>query len=158
VSIGKIALALVAGSLVLLTSCSSKDKTVSVPDDDPEMQAAISKARASLPQFWQTFSAHSQGEKGFALKVRIKDSNTTEHFWAIDLEHHESKTMGTINNDPNKVSTVKLGERIKIPEADISDWMYLRDGKVVGNYTLRPLLKKMPAKEAEQLSKMLADP
>jgi uncharacterized protein YegJ (DUF2314 family) len=66
--------------------------------------------------------------------------------------------MGTINNDPNKVSTVKLGERIEIPEADISDWMYLRDGKVVGNYTLRPLLKKMPAKEAEQLRKLLADP
>lgn len=157
-SIGKIALVLVAGSLVLLTSCSSKDKTISVADDDPEMQAAISTAREKLPQFWQIFAAHSQGEKGFALKVRIKDGSTTEHFWAIDLEHHDSTTMGTINNDPNKVSTVKLGERIEIPEADISDWMYLRDGKVVGNYTLRPLLKKMPAKEAEQLRKLLADP
>jgi len=158
VSIGKLVLVLVAGSLLLLTSCSSKDKTINVDDDDPEMLAAISKARESLPQFWQIFTAHSQGEKGFALKVRIKDGSTTEHFWAIDLEHHDSMTLGTINNDPNKVGTIKLGERIKIPEADISDWMYLRDGKVVGNYTLRPLLKKMPAKEAEQLSKMLADP
>jgi uncharacterized protein YegJ (DUF2314 family) len=66
--------------------------------------------------------------------------------------------MGTINNDPNIVASVKLGDRIEIPEGDISDWLYLRDGKMAGNEKLRPLLKKMPAAEAEKLKKMMANP
>ena len=66
--------------------------------------------------------------------------------------------MGTINNDPNIVASVKLGDRIEIPEADISDWLYMRGGKMVGNRTLVPLLKTMPAKEAEAYRKMMTEP
>jgi uncharacterized protein YegJ (DUF2314 family) len=40
----------------------------------------------------------------------------------------------------------------------MADWSYFRDGKMVGNYTLRPLMKQMPAAEAEQLKKILAEP
>jgi uncharacterized protein YegJ (DUF2314 family) len=42
--------------------------------------------------------------------------------------------------------------------ANISDWLYMRDGKMVGNETLRPLLKTMPADEAEKLRSMMASP
>jgi len=63
-----------------------------------------------------------------------------------------------INNDPNTVANVKLGDRIEIPESDISDWLYMRDGKMVGNLTLKPLFREMPAAEVEQLKKMMADP
>ena len=66
--------------------------------------------------------------------------------------------MGTINNDPNTVASVKLGDRIEIPDADITDWLYRRDGKMVGNRTLKPLFKQMPAAEVERLKKMMADP
>jgi uncharacterized protein YegJ (DUF2314 family) len=66
--------------------------------------------------------------------------------------------MGTINNDPNTVTNVKLGERIEIPEADITDWLYMRDGKMVGNRTLKPLFKQMPTAEVERLKILMADP
>ena len=52
----------------------------------------------------------------------------------------------------------QLGDRIEIPEADILDWLYMRAGKMIGNETLRPILKKMPAAEAERLRSMMADP
>lgn len=32
------------------------------------------------------------------------------------------------------------------------------DGKMVGNFTVRPLFKQMPAAEVERLKSMLADP
>ena len=150
--------ALVAILLSLIVGCSQRDKVVNVEDDDPEMVAAIAKARSTLPQFWQVFDKPERGESKFSLKVKITDKNGTEHFWATDIERREGKTMGTINNDPNIVGSVKLGDRIEIPEADISDWLYLRDGKMVGNRTLIPLLKKMPVKEAEAYRKMMAEP
>ena len=151
-------MSLIAILLALLTSCSKPDKVISVADDDPEMTASISKARETLPQFWQVIDQRERGESGFSLKVRITDMRGTEHFWATDVERRDGKIMGTINNDPNTVASVKLGDRIEIPEADITDWLYMRDSKLVGNHTLKPLFKQMPAGEVERLKRMMADP
>lgn len=139
-------------------SCSDQgDGVINVADDDAEMKAAIAKANASLPQFWQAFEKPKADEKDFALKVRITDDNGTEHFWATDIQRKEGKILGTINNEPNTVEKVKLGDRVVIPEADISDWTFLRGEKMVGNYTLRVLFKQMPSKEVEAYKKMMVE-
>jgi uncharacterized protein YegJ (DUF2314 family) len=144
--------------LLALSACSQRDKVINVADDDPEMVAAIAKARASLPKFWEIFEKRNQGESDFSLKVKITDKNGTEHFWATEVERRGGKLMGTINNDPNTVASVKLGDRIEIPEADISDWLYMREGKMHGNHTLKPLFKSMPAAEVQKLKAIMADP
>jgi len=150
--------ALIGVLLVLLPACSKRDKTINVEKDNAEMNAAIAKARSTLPHFWQIFGQRERGESQFSLKVRITDNKGTEHFWATDVERRDGKIWGTINNDPNIVASVKLGDRIAIPEADISDWLYMRDGKMVGNETLKPLFKKMSAAEVAQLKRVMADP
>jgi uncharacterized protein YegJ (DUF2314 family) len=142
----------------LLTACSKQDKVIGVADDDPEMTAAIAEARETLPQFWQVFDKPEGGESDFALKVKITDERGVEHFWVTDIERRDGKMMGTINNDPDTVASVKLGDKIEIPEADISDWLYMRDGKMVGNLTLKPLFKQMPEEEVERLKKIMSDP
>ncbi len=141
----------------LIAGQSDRDQITSVDSDDPEMTAAIAKARADLPQFWEMFAHPEHGESEFALKVKITDSNGTEHFWVSELERKDGKIKATINNDAVTVKSVKLVDRITIPEADISDWMYMRDGKMYGNGTLRPLFKKMPAAEVEKLKKIMAE-
>ena len=142
----------------LLTGCSERVRVTGVKADDAEMNAAIAKARETLPQFWQVFDRREHGESKFALKVKLTDKHGTEHFWAMNLERRDGRILGTINNDPEIVASVKLGDKITIPEADISDWLYLRDGKMVGNYTIRPLFKTMSAKEVEQYKQLLAEP
>lgn len=155
-------LTLFAALLTLLTACSphdkDKDKTVAIEGDDAEMTAAIAQARETLPQFWKIFQKSEHGESDFALKVMVTDPHGIEHFWAIDLVREDGKIMGTINNDPNTVASVKFGDRIEIPEKDITDWVYMRDGKMVGNRTLKPLFKNMPAEEVAKLKMMMADP
>ena len=68
------------------------------------------------------------------------------------------KISAVINNVPRDVKTVRLGERIEVAYAQISDWMYMRAGKIVGNFTMRPLLKRMPPQDAARYRTMLADP
>jgi uncharacterized protein YegJ (DUF2314 family) len=155
---------LLASSVVvaaLLTGCSrssSVDKVVDVAADDAEMEAAIRTARGKLGQFWAVFEKPENGEKDFAFKVRIKDSHGVEHFWVTDLRRDNGKVYGKIANDPEFVTSVKIGQEIEIPEEDISDWMYVRNDKMIGNYTLRALFKKMPKAEVEKFKAVMEEP
>jgi uncharacterized protein YegJ (DUF2314 family) len=146
----------------LLSSCSDKtsiDKTTGVSADDAEMNAAIAEARRTLPQFWKVFDKPEHGEKNFCLKVAIKDKGETEHIWMADITRTNDGIFGTVGNDPEFVHNVQFKQRASISQDQISDWLYLRaDGKMVGNYTLRVLLKKMPSSEADQYKPTLADP
>ncbi len=125
-----------------------------VADSDPEMAAAIAKAQETLPQFWQVFDTREHGESDFILVVRITDKGRIEHFVITDFERRDGKTMVTIRSDPKVVSSVKRGDRIEIPAADITDWRYVRDGKEVGMRTVKILLKHMPADQVQALEKL----
>jgi uncharacterized protein YegJ (DUF2314 family) len=153
-----ILISILAATLVSCSGGSSKaDKVISVEDSNPEMNRAIAQARELLPEFWKIFEHPQHGEQDFALKVKITDKHGTEHFWAIDVERKDGKIRGTINNDPDIVKNVKLGQRLEIPEADISDWLFVREGKMVGNYTMRVLFKQMPDKEVKAYQEKMAD-
>ena len=56
------------------------------------------------------------------------------------------------------VSNEKMGQQYSLSKTEISDWMFMRDGKMHGNYTLRPLLVTMPESKAEMYRQMFADP
>jgi uncharacterized protein YegJ (DUF2314 family) len=149
--------AILSSGAVTVSLAQSDDKTISVSEDDPEMNAAIAKARTNLNTFWQKRANPSQGEQGFSLKLALTDGGLVEHFWCVEIEGDASDSTCVISNDPQSVMTVKLGERIKVDNTKISDWMYLKDNKIVGGQTIRVLLKSLPADEAESLRAQLAD-
>lgn len=135
------------------------DKTIQVTDDDVEMNAAIATARASLPSFWQEMKAPGPGVAGFALKVAIPYAeNRREHFWLTEIERHGDTISGLISNDPNNAKHVVKGQRYDFTDADISDWSFRRNGKIVGNETMRPLLKRLPPDDAERYRAMRETP
>jgi uncharacterized protein YegJ (DUF2314 family) len=133
-------------------------QVVSVAADDKEMSEAIATARRTLPEFWGLHAAPTRGESGFALKVAIREGEATEHFWVVDVERRNDKIFATINNEPDTVSTVTFGQRLEIVGADITDWMLLRNGKIVGNHTVRPLFKAMPPEEVARIKAMMESP
>ena len=150
-------LLILAGLAIVLAACSRREGTIAISGDDVEMNAAIAKARETLPEFWNVFDHREHGETEFSLKVKITDSHGTEHFWTDKIERRDGKIFGTIDNDAEIVKSVKLGQRLDIPEADISDWFYMRDGLMHGNRTLKVLIKHMPAQEAAKYKPLFAN-
>lgn len=151
----------VAFALLLLgwICVAAAQAVIHVPNNDPEMAAAQAKAQASLAEFWRVFDRPGANEEGFAVKVAIPyGANNSEHMWFNGIERSGSKLFGTLNNNPVHVKELRRGQRIEIDEARISDWMYLRSGKIVGNHTMRPLLKRLPPQEAARYRAMLAEP
>lgn len=146
-------------ALLTLACCScgrSPETLVKGGYDEKEMEAATARARREVDSFVSDLEAKKGSD--FSVKAPIKDGGETEHFWLTDVAYRDGKFTGKIGNDPGLVSNVKLGQDWTIDKAEISDWMFMRDGKMHGNYTLRPLLKTMPDEEAEKLKAMLADP
>ena len=144
-------------AMLTLAACSERPGPLSIDEADPGMAAAIAAARSSLPEFWQVFDSPANGESDFSVKVEVSDSNGVEHFWVTDLERRSDGVFGTIANDPEIVSVVTLGERIEIPDEDISDWLYFRGGKMYGNHTIVPFLDTMPPEEAQMYRELMAD-
>ena len=136
----------------------AEDKVIMVESDDAEMSAAIAKARSTIGEFWRQFEESDAGVSDFALKVRIEDRNGVEFFWLTDIERDQGKYSGKIDNDPGIVKNVKFGQRYSFADGDIADWSFMRNGKIVGNETMRPLLKHMSAEEAAGYRDMLETP
>jgi uncharacterized protein YegJ (DUF2314 family) len=136
----------------------AEDPVINVPSEDAAMNAAIAKARASLPAFWAAMTDPAPETEGYALKVEIRDGDQAEHFWTSDVQRQDGRITAVIANEPQIVGTVREGQRVEVPEADISDWMYMRKGKIVGNETLRVLLGYMPESEAAEWKAMLEEP
>ena len=138
-------------------SCSKSPETlVKGGYDEQEMDAAIARARSEVDLFIAEMLKGNGTD--FSVKAPIQDKEETEHFWLTDIVYHNGKFEGVIGNDPGIVTNVKSGQKWTIKKSEISDWMFMRDGKMYGNYTMRPLLKAMPEEEAARFRSMLANP
>jgi uncharacterized protein YegJ (DUF2314 family) len=153
------ALALVLWTLLSLTAqLRAEDKVVPFASDDPAMNAAIAQARDTLPVFWEKFKTPGPGEDGFALKIKITDGDTVEHFWCGEVAGDAITASCVIANEPQSVQNIAFGQKIDVDPDLISDWMYLLDGKFVGAETLRVILPTLPKEEADSLRSRFAEP
>lgn len=136
----------------------AEDTVIPFANDDAEMNAAIAKARASLPDFWAKLAAPGQNEADFSLKLGISDGKQTEHFWCGQIEGNQESATCVIANEPIDVFTVAYGERVKVNPAEISDWLYYRNDKIIGAETLRVMLPHLEKKEAAAMRALLGEP
>jgi len=126
-----------------------------VKDDDPRMVAAIEKARNTTDQFIATLKNPKAMQSGFGVKVPLKYANQFEHMWVSPVLFANDQFVGTLNNQPLKVTTLKLGDEVKVGKADISDWMYVEGGKLIGGYTIRILRDNMSEIERNKFDQKL---
>ncbi len=137
-------------------SDSGPDTLVSGGYDDAAMEKAIERARGEV----DVFIAELENPTGVdhAVKAPVEDGGQVEHFWLTDVVYEDGRFTGRIGNDPGIVGNVSFGQEWTVAKDEISDWMYLKDEKIHGNYTMRPLLETLPPEEAAQMRAMLADP
>jgi uncharacterized protein YegJ (DUF2314 family) len=125
----------------------SPDRIIAVPRDDDEMNAAMARARATVDRFIGALRKPKRSQEQFSFKLPIADGDETEHFWASDVSYDGRAFHGRIGNDPEVVKNVKFGDPVRATPGQISDWMYVDDGRLVGGYTVRVLRNRLPPKE-----------
>ena len=70
----------------------------------------------------------------------------------------DGRYSGRFANQPRDLPGKRAGDLVQFADADISDWMFMRNGKIVGGETIKPLLKSMPKADADALRARMETP
>jgi uncharacterized protein YegJ (DUF2314 family) len=131
-----------------------RDRTLQIPNGDPDMAAAMRQARAMLPEFLALTDAPRPSTSLFAVKVGIRaNEEHVEYFWIGPFTHANGRFSGKIDNEPELAKNVKLGDTITFDEDEIVDWLYLEDRHLRGNFTGCVLFRREPREQAEAVIK-----
>ena len=120
-----------------------------VADDDAKMLAAIEKARSTVDRFIAALDDPKPAQSFFSVKIPVKDGDHVEHMWITPVRYENDRFFGVINNEPDMVETVEIGDEVDVAKDEISDWMFVEDGKLMGGYTLRVLRDGSSAEDRE---------
>jgi uncharacterized protein YegJ (DUF2314 family) len=141
-------------SLLILTALVACDMSgqrppVAVEPDDPAMVAAIQMARDSIERFREHLQ--TSGPTGpVSLKVSLTEGDQVEHAWLAEVHENGVGFWGRINNELVAVTRWKLGDSVTVGLQDVSEWMVVKDGRLIGGYSIRVLRDKMsPSERAE---------
>ncbi|MEM6798359.1 MAG: DUF2314 domain-containing protein [Planctomycetota bacterium] len=131
--------------LVASAGCvAERSDVIDVADDDPIMVKAIDDARATVDQFIAALKSPKPAQNGLSVKALVEEGETGEHMWLTSLSYADGVFTGTINNAPAALTSIKFGDQFTVPKDEISDWMFIEGGKLVGGYTIRALIELSP--------------
>ena len=124
--------------------------TVTVADDDATMNAAVAKARETLPQFLVALRSPTPAQRDFAVKAGFTDGDATEYMTVTAVRPDGPGFRGTLNNDPTAVRDVKRGDEVTVGVERVVDWSYVENGNLVGGHTLRVLRDRMTPEQRKE--------
>lgn len=117
-------------------SLGDADLPVIVAEDRGAMDKAIVEARATWNRAESFFRGGGELSAKFPFTV---PAGGHEHIWITVTGIDGERVTGRIANDPVRVPDLKINQAVECRLAELSDWLYVRDGKMVGGYTVKVL-------------------
>lgn len=111
---------------------------LSTSPDDPLMQDALEKAKASLEKFMNLIRVSKEG--ALVKLYFVSNSNQVEHLWAEVLEIISDKELGVRLVTPPVTHSGQLDRLYRCKLEDIEDWQARDgDGKLYGGFSQRAM-------------------
>ncbi len=137
-----------SGAQATLTDKARRDEVVRLPRNDPAMDEAFRRARATLPDFYKVLDAPGPGIRNLTVKVGLPTPRGgREYVWLSDPLRKGDQIVGTIDNTPVDTQAYRKGQQVVFPETAVVDWAYREGDRMRGNYTACALTSKFSAKE-----------
>ena len=126
---------------------------VKIADDDKAMERAVQKARKTVAKLIAALRSPKGNLSRFAIKKPFVEGDKVEHLWLKEVSFDGRLFHGKIDNKPVDLQEVRLGQEVAVAPAEISDWMYVQDGRLVGGYTIHAVCKNMSPAEKKEFEK-----
>jgi uncharacterized protein YegJ (DUF2314 family) len=109
---------------------------MAIKEGDPEIVAAVARARASIPFLLAHF--RSRYEYGrYLVKLHLTDGDEAAFFWALLDEVEGETAKARLFEMPPEFKSYQAGQTISCPLADLQDWAIIQSGTLVGGFSLR---------------------
>lgn len=133
-----------------------EDNIFYVEDADQAMQWAMDKARLTMAWFFEQLAAPTPQMEGFSVKAKIIDGDQVEHIWLSEVSLDEDGLVyGRVSNEPVHVRNVRQGAQVGISREELSDWMLVDGGRLIGGYTIRAYRDQMSPGQQEDFDQSL---
>ena len=136
-----------------VTRTKTEPDVYQVADSDVQMERATRRAQRTVGKFIAALDHPSPTEKGFLVKKLFVVDGVPEHMWLTDVHYHGGRFYGNLDNQPEKIRGPRLGQRESVIPDEISDWLYVDNGQLIGGYTLRVLADDMSPEQRAQFEK-----
>jgi uncharacterized protein YegJ (DUF2314 family) len=126
-----------------------------VPKDQHHaaMQLAVKEARKTVEKFITALEHPGPGQQDFEVKKPFIQGNQVEHIWLSDVRFIGKRFQGRIDNQPRKIGGLKVGQIVSVSPRDISDWLYIDNGKLVGGYTVRVHYNELSPQQKQEFDR-----
>ena len=126
---------------------------------DEELVRIAEDAQNTLHRFFRQLNRPGAGESGFSVKYpfAVDDESDigTEQVWLTNIQFKNGSYFGSLNSDPRYLNGKKKGDRVIFMADAITDWMYIRNGNIIGGYSIRYLLERIPEEQRSDSERKL---
>jgi uncharacterized protein YegJ (DUF2314 family) len=136
-----------------LEKSSAEPPYFEAPKDHAAMHRAVTEARKTVGRFITALKHPAPGQQDFEIKKPFIENGQVEHIWLSDVQFVGNRFQGRVDNQPRKIRKLKLGQLVSVNPNEISDWLYIDHGKLVGGYTVRVQYNELSAQEKQEFDR-----
>ena len=81
-----------------------------------------------------------------------KSHGQCPHVWITDIRCDGDEFVGVVDNHPSPETGVRIGATVRAHHSQISDWKIVERGQLIGGFTIRYFVSRMPAAQREALN------
>ena len=126
--------------------------------DDPDIRAAMEKARATTGEFLAALQKPAANERQFMVRKAYptREAGRQQILWINQVTFDGTLLHGVADDKTATVGAgIPLDGKVSFPPSEIADWMFNEDGKAVGGYMLRALKSKMTEDEWAKIAERI---
>jgi uncharacterized protein YegJ (DUF2314 family) len=117
------------------------------------MHRAAQEARKTVGKFITALAHPAPGQEDFEVKKPFIEGNQVEYIWLSDVRLVGNRFQGRVDNQPRKIAGPKLGQIVLVKPNEISDWLYIDNGKLVGGYTVRVHYNELSPQQKQEFDR-----
>ena len=127
--------------------------TMHLGQSDEALQEISLQARETFPVFMDKLQNPEPDEQDFLVKYPFEADPGSgfghEQLWLGDITVEGGIYYGLVSNKPYYISRFKPGDRVSFDKDAVSDWMYIKKGKIIGGYSIKYLIEQIPQPDRE---------
>jgi len=133
-------------------------KRILYTPESPQLLQAYEQAVATFKYCWRELSWEQRrivpALDFAAVKLAFCQEEQVEHMWITDLAFDGFRVQGSLMNQPDLLTNVKLGDPVDVPLPEIEDWMFSIAGRAYGGFTIQVMRAEMTPKQRKKHDKM----